>query len=62
MTAVGLLRSEEQAALVAEEFLQQGLGHPLAGLEPFQEEAIRKLKDWDVETASRDKRLGLQNV
>lgn len=60
-----ILRSEERAKLVVEFLLQdllQDLGRPLAGLERLQEAVIRKLRDWDAETASRDRTLVLQNV
>ena len=64
-----ILRSEERAKLVVEFLLQdlgqdllQDLGRPLAGLERPQEGVIRKLRDWDAETASRDRTLVLQNV
>jgi hypothetical protein len=60
-----ILRSEERAKLVVEFLLQdllQDLGRTLAGLERLQEAVIRKLRDWDAETASRDRTLVLQNV
>ena len=60
-----ILRSEERAKLVVEFLLQdllQDLGPPLTGLERLQEAVIRKLRDWDAETASRDRTLVLQNV
>ena len=60
-----ILRSEERAKLVVAFLLQellQDLGQPLAGLERLQEAVIRKLRDWDAETASRDRTLVLQNV
>ena len=68
-----ILRSEERAKLVVEFLLQellqellqdlgQDFGRPLAGMERLQEAVIRKLRDWDAGTASRDRTLVLQNV
>lgn len=64
ITDLAILRFEEPAgsAEASEVFLLQGLGQPLAGLERFQEGTIQRLRDWDAERATHDKKLVLQNV